>query len=91
MKAFVKRCVFGGLVNGYQWFMGGISICQGCMLQSSALFPHPVGHQEAYINLVGHLDTVTLFYSCSGLHLHHRVKNKMFHSRLLLTFHWPLG
>lgn len=72
---------------------------KGCTVQSSALFPHGatspwvVVHNMCTMwNLdICHVYTVKLFHSCFQLHLQDRPQtNKVFHSRLVLTVHWPL-
>lgn len=45
-------CVCCCVVIGYRGFMVGISVCQGRMGQSSALFLHPLGHHDAFKSTV---------------------------------------
>lgn len=76
---------------GMVGFGSGLAFVVGVGTAKCLVPPSPRVITRLNFNHVGHFQTVTLFYSCSRLRLHRRVKNKVFHTRLLLTFHWLLG
>lgn len=48
-------------------------------------------HHVYHVELGTYVYTVKLFHNCCQLHLQDRVQtNKVFHTRLVLTVHWPL-
>lgn len=84
---------------GKRWSVAQSGRRKGCTVQSSALFPHGATSPWVVVHImctmwnldICHVYTVKLFHSCFQLHLQDRPQtNKVFHSRLVLTVHWPL-